>query len=484
MARSWAARRGRSQRCGRNASAGGDDAGKLSISEILPRISVAVLVSTVGSTLTAGFALFGMKSLGDMGIALGRAASQSVLIGVFALSFIAMFIPSFRKMKFGANKAAAAPAPAPRPAPMVAPTLPSEPEPEPEPEPEKEEAEPDDGGRSASDPKRAKDANAWLTRFSRHSLAPIASSLRALDPFNRFGLTLFMAGAGEYVGTRFGVDREQVLGLLINHVQSLGHTAETALGFCANMEEYLLQPKYLVMYDKGRSAMRRHLVNQEADAGIQQALERWNNPGDEEKSAQNEFVVVLFTDIVDSTRQTQEIGDQGAMEVVRAHNTIIRQALTMHNGQEVKHMGDGIMAVFSSIASSIEAAIQMQEGISGHNSVDTNDREFHVRIGMNAGEPIREGGDFFGTPVQLAARVMSKAGADEITVSHTMHELYNGRELNFQSMGGIELKGFQEPVEIFMIMWNPNASPLPPTAAAVAQATAPQADPAQAATAE
>ena len=137
----------------------------------------------------------------------------------------------------------------------------------------------------------------------------------------------------------------------------------------------------------------------------------------------------MFTYIVNSTAQTQDIGDEGAMEVVRAHNQIIREAFTIYQGMKVKHMGDGIIAVFQSVPNSIQAAIKMQNSIEEYCQT-TTDRQFRCRIGINAGEPIREGQDYFGTPVQLAARVMSKAESDEIAVSHIVQTMYTGKDIS------------------------------------------------------
>ncbi len=467
-----------------------DEAKRLSVAEILPRVSVAFLVSTIGSTLTGYLTLLGLSSLHDLGFTLGRLASQIILVGAFALSFIAMFIPTLRRVKLRAPDASRKPAPNPAPEP-VEPASQAAPEPEPEPEPEEEPDDPEEraaealaalqaagidvdsldqddedwlpdtvGQQEQNAPRSAAvrpqtmvDADAWLERFMEHALAPVADRLGTLDAFNRFGLTLYVAGAGEYIGVRYGLRRDQVLDILTGRVQTLGHDETMALGFCANIDEYLLQPRYLRMYDRGRTAMREYLEDQTRDAGIVEALEEWNRPAGAGEDSQTEFVVVLFTDIVGSTAMGQELGDQRGMEVVRAHNTIVREALTMYGGQEVKHMGDGIMAVFSSVPSAVHAAIAMQQGIQAHNRVDA-ERRFEVRIGINAGEPIREGGDFFGTPVQLAARVMSKAGAREIAVSHIVRELYTAHDVVFRDAGEFELKGFKEPVPIFMVMWD------------------------------
>src|SRR4051812_3786419 len=69
---------------------------------------------------------------------------------------------------------------------------------------------------------------------------------------------------------------------------------------------------------------------------------------------------VLFTDIVESTSLTQRLGDDRAMELLHAHDTVVRSALSACNGREIKHTGDGIMASFVSAASAVRCAAQIQ----------------------------------------------------------------------------------------------------------------------------
>src|SRR4029453_9026576 len=58
------------------------------------------------------------------------------------------------------------------------------------------------------------------------------------------------------------------------------------------------------------------------------------------------FRTILFTDIVESTRLTQQLGDAGAGEILRVHDEIVRRSLEPHDGSKVKHTGDGVMAAF------------------------------------------------------------------------------------------------------------------------------------------
>jgi len=157
----------------------------------------------------------------------------------------------------------------------------------------------------------------------------------------------------------------------------------------------------------------------------------------------------MFTDIVNSTAKTQELGDHGAQQMVHIHNQIVRTALINNYGKEVKHMGDGIMAVFPSSASSVEAAIEIQKNMASHNA--SQDLKFQIRIGINAGEAIAEENDLFGSVVQLAARVCAQAGGDETLVSENVKNTYGGSRASFVSQGTRQMKGFSDPIEVFQV---------------------------------
>ncbi len=162
-------------------------------------------------------------------------------------------------------------------------------------------------------------------------------------------------------------------------------------------------------------------------------------------------LTVLFTDIVGSTPLTQAMGDRRAQELVRAHNTVVRAALKEHRGREVKHTGDGVMASFPSAAQAIEAACAIQRGIAQQRVEGDGAR--HVRIGLNAGEPVAEDDDLFGTVVQLASRLCGQAGADEIVVSDVVRQLVAGKDFLFEDRGQAALKGFDDPVRLFAVRW-------------------------------
>jgi class 3 adenylate cyclase len=164
------------------------------------------------------------------------------------------------------------------------------------------------------------------------------------------------------------------------------------------------------------------------------------------------FRTVLFTDIADSTRLTQKLGDAAARALFKVHDVIVRDALASCHGSEVKHTGDGLMAVFVSASHAIECASAAQRAIAGHNERNP-ERPIGVRIGISAGEPVIEGHDLFGATVQLARRVCDAAEAGRIFVSNVVRDLCMGKGYRFVDQGPCSLKGFDEPVRVYEVVW-------------------------------
>lgn len=168
-----------------------------------------------------------------------------------------------------------------------------------------------------------------------------------------------------------------------------------------------------------------------------------------EAYVQSAVRAVLFTDLCDSTKQTQEMGDEAFMGLLREHDRIVRQALNERGGREVKHTGDGIMASFTSVSASVESGIDIQRSLRDRN--DEAEHPIHVRIGISVGEPVTEDGDLFGATVQLSARLCGAASPGSIAVSSAVRDLCVGKLLGFESKGECELKGFPEPVAMFEV---------------------------------
>jgi class 3 adenylate cyclase len=170
--------------------------------------------------------------------------------------------------------------------------------------------------------------------------------------------------------------------------------------------------------------------------------------GDASNALDPAIRTVLFTDIVGSTSLTQRLGDESAIDLIRLHDTIVREAIAVTQGREVKHTGDGIMASFFSAAGPVRCATQIQQELAQRAPSD-----LRVRIGGAAGEPVGHAQDIFGSTVQLAARLCAHANAGQILVSNVVAELCLGKKLSFQAVGEVSLKGFDEPVNVHLVEW-------------------------------
>jgi class 3 adenylate cyclase/pimeloyl-ACP methyl ester carboxylesterase len=168
------------------------------------------------------------------------------------------------------------------------------------------------------------------------------------------------------------------------------------------------------------------------------------------------FRTIMFTDMQESTATTQRLGDAQAQELVRLHNDIVGDALGVHGGSRVKHTGDGIMAAFLTASSAVEAAVAIQRAFAVYNEAN-RDSCVNVRIGINAGEPLVEGDDYFGTAVQLAARVCSSAEPGEILSSDVVRQLVAGKGFMFADRGESALRGFEDPVRLYEVRWREDA---------------------------
>jgi class 3 adenylate cyclase/pimeloyl-ACP methyl ester carboxylesterase len=172
-------------------------------------------------------------------------------------------------------------------------------------------------------------------------------------------------------------------------------------------------------------------------------------PSAAEIGTPHRFRTVLFTDIVDHTAMMQRLGDDRGRAVVREHERITREVLARHGGAEIKTLGDGFLASFDSLTGAVHCAIALQRAFAARRS----DEPISIRIGMNAGEPIEEDGDLFGSTVILASRIAGSAGPGQILVPEAVRHLVAGKSFAFEDRGDFTLKGFDEPVRLFEVGW-------------------------------
>lgn len=164
-------------------------------------------------------------------------------------------------------------------------------------------------------------------------------------------------------------------------------------------------------------------------------------------------VTLLFTDIEGSTAINERLGDQRWLELLRAHNGIVREQLVAHGGFEVKTAGDGFMIAFSSARRAVQCAIAIQHGVAAL-SLAHPEEAVRVRAGLHTGEPIKDADDFFGKHVVLAARIAAQANGGEILVSSLLRELTESAgDIRFGSGRSVELKGLSGAHNVYDVRW-------------------------------
>lgn len=171
----------------------------------------------------------------------------------------------------------------------------------------------------------------------------------------------------------------------------------------------------------------------------------------DEESRESEVVVLLFTDIAGSTAMTSRAGDDPAQHVLRTHNRIVRSAVSNYSGTEVKHTGDGILATFRGVIAATQAAISIANQVEALPE-DPDLPRLAIKMGINAGEPLAESGDLYGSSVQIAARVCDYAGENEIVLTDVVHELLRGKQHHFDHIGEPALKGIDDRIGLWKLL--------------------------------
>jgi class 3 adenylate cyclase len=155
------------------------------------------------------------------------------------------------------------------------------------------------------------------------------------------------------------------------------------------------------------------------------------------------LATVLFTDIVDSTKQSAELGDRQWRDLLDRHDAAVRRQLTRFRGREVKTTGDGFLATFDGPARALECACAIRDA--------ARQLGIEVRGGVHTGEVEVRGDDIGGIAVHIAARVNALAADGEVWATRTVTELVVGSGLEFRDCGEHSLKGVPGEWRLFAV---------------------------------
>lgn len=181
-------------------------------------------------------------------------------------------------------------------------------------------------------------------------------------------------------------------------------------------------------------------------------------------------LTVLFTDIEDSVRLNERLGDAQWAQAVDEHNWIVRAAIDQHAGFEVKMTGDGFLVVFAEARHAAYCAIAIQSRI------ETRRRQrshwpVRVRIGMHVGDVIlRPGGDILGRTVNIAERILGRSAGGEIWASDRVVAAV-GEAIPAQQWvdrGVRRLKGVAGRMHLYELRWREELLTVAPPSAAEA----------------
>jgi class 3 adenylate cyclase len=153
------------------------------------------------------------------------------------------------------------------------------------------------------------------------------------------------------------------------------------------------------------------------------------------------LATVLFTDIVDSTRQAAELGDRRWREVLGRHDDLTRDAIGRFQGREVKHTGDGFLATFDGPTRAVRCATALAQQMPQIG--------IEIRSGVHTGECEVRGNDIGGIAVHIGARIAALAQKREVLVSRTVKDLVNGSGITFEDRGTHVLKGISAEWQLY-----------------------------------
>ncbi len=185
-----------------------------------------------------------------------------------------------------------------------------------------------------------------------------------------------------------------------------------------------LMPNAKVHVLSGRSGLQREIVIEiiRGLAGVER-----------QQAVSTVLATVLFTDIVDSTRKQAELGDRRWRQLLLAHHSLVREALSQWGGTEHDTAGDGFFASFTGPARAIRCAHDVAEHVA--------DLGIETRAGVHIGECEIIDRKPGGLAVTIGARLVGVAGPREVVVSQTVKDLVAGSGFSFTDRGERELKG-------------------------------------------
>ena len=185
----------------------------------------------------------------------------------------------------------------------------------------------------------------------------------------------------------------------------------------------------------------------QARAQADQELEKLRTP-----------MTILFSDIKGSTAYAEKKGDVEYMAMINRHHAILFPVIEREGGRIVKTIGDAILACFQEPVAAVKAAAGMQRGLVEDRKGRDETNQIHIRIGMHKGVGLIKDGDVFGDVVNAASRIQNQAEVEQILITDVLLDAAKTAGFECVKMGRAELKGKDEPIDLYAVAWSEAAS--------------------------
>ncbi len=178
----------------------------------------------------------------------------------------------------------------------------------------------------------------------------------------------------------------------------------------------------------------------DADA-VADEIEEFLTGSNSPRAVPRVLTTIFFSDIVGSTVQATQLGDQEWRTRLDRHDAALRRQFRRFGGREVNTTGDGFIASFDVPARAVQCGLAACEA--------ARDSGVEIRVGIHTGEVEKRGDDLGGIGVHIAARILAAAEPSSVFVSSTVKDLVTGSELRFQDRGPHDLKGVPGSWQLF-----------------------------------
>ncbi len=174
--------------------------------------------------------------------------------------------------------------------------------------------------------------------------------------------------------------------------------------------------------------------------------------GMNQPTGQRRLAALLVADVAGYSRLMEQ-DEIGTIETLKGRRkTVLEPAVRAHDRRIVKFMGDGVLVEFASAISAVRCAIALQAGMAAANVDTPANRRIELRIGINLGDIIGDGGDVYGEGVNIGARLEALATTGGIVISGKIHEEVSGKvHFAAEDLGHVALKNISRPVRAWRV---------------------------------